>query len=53
MVLNSSYPLLLYLGASPYTQLFSLQTLWLSLIFTFFSKNVSNKWFSTSDIFMQ
>lgn len=53
MVLNSAYPLSLYLGASPYTQRFFLQKLWLSLIFMFFSKNVSNKWFSIRDIFMQ
>lgn len=52
MVLNSAYALSLYLGALPYTQRF-LQKLWLSLIFMFFSKNVSNNLFSTRDIFMQ
>ena len=53
MVLNSAHPLSLYLSASPYTQRFFLQKLWLPPIFMFFSKNLSNKWFSTSGIFMQ
>ena len=38
MVLYSAYPLSLYLGASPYTQRFFLQKLWLSLISCFSQK---------------